>query len=78
MVTTMTEKLMILSATDPREIRLVRVPDDYEEHEAYRHVTGMIAAIEENDADYGWDDIEAALSDEGFESVDFILGPALD
>ena len=74
----MTEKLMILSATDPREIRLVRVPDDYEEHEAYRHVTGMIAAIEEADPDYGWDDIEAALGDEGFESVDFILGPALD
>ena len=74
----MTEKLMILSATDPRAIRLVRVPDDYEEHEAYRHVTDIIAAIEEDDPDYGWDDIEAALSDEGFESVDFILGPALD
>ena len=74
----MTEKLMILSARKPADIRLVSVPDDYEEHEAYRHVTAMIASVEESDPDYEWADIEAVLSDEGFESVDFLLGPALD
>jgi hypothetical protein len=74
----MTEKLMILSASDPRDIRLVRVPDDYEEHEAYRHVTGLIAAIEEDNPDYTWSDIEAELDDNGFETVEFMPGPALD
>ncbi len=69
---------MILPAGDPQGIRLVRVPDDYEQHEAYRHVTGLIAGIEEQNPDYSWADIEAVLDDNGFESVEFILGPALD
>ncbi|MEZ5541810.1 MAG: hypothetical protein R3F42_07185 [Pseudomonadota bacterium] len=70
--------LMVLSAHDPERIRLVRVPADYEPHEAYRHVTALIAAVEEDDPDYDWSDIEALLEDNGFSSVDFILGPALD
>ena len=74
----MNDSLMILSARDPKNIRLVRVPDDFEPHEAYRHVTALIAAVEENDPDYDWADIEALLEDNGFSSVDFILGPALD
>ena len=40
----MNDTLMILPATDSGDIRLVRVPDDYESHEAYRHVTGLIAS----------------------------------
>jgi len=74
----MPEKLMILPAADTQAIRLVRVPDDYEAHEAFRHVTGLIAAVEEADPDYDWEDVAAALADQGFEPVDFILGPALD
>lgn len=74
----MTETLMILSARDPENIRLVRVPDDFEPHEAYRRVTALVAAVEEDDPDYDWADIEARLEDNGFSSVSFILGPALD
>lgn len=74
----MTETLMILPAGDPTAIRLVRVPDEFEQHEAFRHVTGLIAHIEEEDPDYVWEDIAAILEDHGFEPVEFILGPALD
>jgi hypothetical protein len=74
----MSETLMILTASDPEKIRLVRVPADYEPHEAFRHVTGLIAAIEEENPDYDWADIEAELEDNGFSTVDFIRGPALD
>lgn len=74
----MPDTLMILSARDPKDIRLVRVPADFEPHEAYRHVTALIAAVEEDDPDYDWADIEAVLEDNGFSSVSFVLGPALD
>jgi hypothetical protein len=70
--------LMILPATDAHAIRLVRIPEDYEEHEVFRHVTGLIGKLEEENPDYDWDDIAAVLEDHGFEAVDFILGPALD
>jgi len=70
--------LMILPAADPQAIRLVRVPEDYEEHEVFRHVTGLIGKLEEENPGYDWDDIAAVLEDHGFEPVDFVLGPALD
>ena len=73
----MSETLMILPASDTKAIRLVRVPDDYESHEAFRHVTGLIAAVEEESPDYEPDDIVATLEDHGFETVEFILGPSL-
>jgi len=74
----MSDVLMILPASEATDIRLVRVPDEFEKHEAYRHVTGLIAGIEEENPDYTWDNIAASLEDHGFETVDFILGPALD
>ena len=74
----MRETLMILPAVNATEIRLVRVPDDIEAHEAFRHATGLIAQVEEENPDYTWDDIAALLEDHGFETVDFILGPELD
>jgi len=74
----MPDNLMILPASDFHAIRLVRIPADYEAHEAFRHVTGLIAAVEEADPDYDWEDVAAALTDQGFEPVDFTLGPALD
>lgn len=74
----MNSKLMILPAHDYKAIRLVKIPDDYEQHEAFRHVTGIIAAAEEDNPAYTWDDIIAALEDQGFENMEFVLGPALD
>ena len=74
----MTEQLMILPAADKTRIRMVRVPPDYEGPEAYRHVTRLIAEIEEAEPGYEWDDVLAALEDHGFEAVDFQLGPSLD
>jgi len=73
----MSNTLMILPASDTRNIRLVRIPDDFESHEVFRHVTGLIAAIEEQDPDCDQDDILTALEDHGFETVEFILGPTL-
>ena len=73
----MSDNLMILPADQPADIRLIRIPDDFEQHEAYRYVTGLIAKAEEN-PDYTWEDILDLLEERGFEAVDFILGPALD
>ncbi len=73
----MSNTLMILPASDTRNIRLVRIPDDFESHEVFRHVTGLIAAVEEQDPDCDQDDILAALEDHGFETMEFILGPTL-
>ena len=73
----MSNALMILPASDTRNIRLVRIPDDFESHEVFRHVTGLIAAVEEQDPDCDQDDILAALEDHGFETMEFILGPTL-
>lgn len=69
--------LMILPAKDPKDIRAVRIPDDFEEQEVYRYVTGLIAKAEEQ-PDYSWDDIYDELEQKGFETVDYILGPYLD
>jgi len=74
----MTDKLMILPATDKSNIRLVRIPPDYQDQEVYRHVTGLIAQVEEQDPDYTWEDVLAMLEDHGFEAVEFQLGPSLD
>lgn len=74
----MNNKLMILPARDPKAIRLVRIPADYEEHEVFRHVVGLIAEVEEQKPDYGWEDIAAVLEDHGFGTVEFVLGPELD
>jgi hypothetical protein len=74
----MSDVLMILPASQPTDIRLVRVPDEFEQHEAYRHVTGLIASIEEENPGYTWEEIAASLEDHGFEPVEFILGPAVD
>ncbi len=70
--------LMILPARDHSRIRLIRVPDDFERHEAFRHVTGLIAEVESENQDYGWDDIAEALENQGYELVDYLLGPELD
>jgi hypothetical protein len=74
----MTNRLMILPSKDHKVTRLISIPDDFEEHEVFRHVVGLIAEVEEQKPDYTWEDIAAILEDHGFEQVDFILGPELD
>ena len=71
-------KLMVLPAKDVKQIRVIQIPEDLEEHEAYRHVVGLISQVEENNSDYSWDEIVAELEDHQFYPVDFILGPHLD
>ena len=73
----MTNKLMILPSKDSAKIRILKMPDDYEEHEVYRHVTGVIANVEEMIPDYDWEDILEQLEDHGFTEVEFLLGPEL-
>lgn len=73
----MSDNLMVLPASEAADIRLIQIPDDFEQHEAYRYVTGLIAKAEEN-SDYTWDDILDLLEERGFESVEFVLGPSLD
>ena len=73
----MNDNFMILPADDPANIRLVRIPDDFEQHEAFRYVTGLIAKAQEA-PDYTWEDILDLLEERGFESVDHVLGPSLD
>jgi hypothetical protein len=72
------QDLMILPASNKTKIRLVRIPPDYPAKEAYRHVTGLIAQVEEQNPDYDWEDVLGMLEDHGFEPVDFQLGPSLD
>jgi len=74
----MNELLMILPSHDPEKIRVVRVPEDYEDHEAYRHVTGLIARIEEADPGCDLEDILEVLADHGFTPIPFVMGPEID
>lgn len=74
----MTQQLMILPARDKTKIRLVRIPPDHEGQEVYRHVTGIIAEVEEDKPGCCWEEVLATLEDHGFEPVDFQLGPSLD
>ena len=74
----MDHRLMVLPSRDPSAIRLVKIPNDIEAQEAYRHVTGLISSVEEAMTNYDWDDIEDALEEHGYQQVNFVLGPALD
>ncbi len=73
----MSDKLMVLHSKDEKKIRLVKVPDDFEEQEVYRFATGVIASVEESIPDYDWEDVLEVLEEHGFEEVDFILGPEI-
>ncbi|MCW8955254.1 MAG: hypothetical protein OQL09_00095 [Gammaproteobacteria bacterium] len=73
----MTDKLMILPSNNNEKTKLLRMPDDYEEHEVYRLATGIIAGIEERTSGYDWEDILEALEEAGFSEVPFTLGPEI-
>ena len=74
----MSSRMMVLPSRDYERVRLVHIPSDMEEHEAFRYATGVIAEAEEAKSDYTWEDIEEALEAHGFQMVKFILGPPLD
>jgi len=71
------EDFLLLPSHDFEKIRLVRIPEDFERHEAFRHATGLIAEVEE-DPDSTWEDILDILEDHGFSPVEFVLGPELE
>ncbi len=73
----MGEKLLLLPSGEFGKIRLVKVPDDLDGHEAFRNATGVIASVEEGNSSYTMEDIEDALEAKGFQLVDYILGPEL-
>jgi hypothetical protein len=70
-------RLMILPSQDYKNILLVRVPDDMGEQEAYRHATGVIAALEERGPGRDRGDVIEVLEEHGFEVVPHELGPEL-
>lgn len=74
----MSERLMVLPAKHFEHIHVLRMPDDMEEHEVFRHVTGVIASVQELETDCKWEDVAEALEEHGFEEVTFILGPELE
>ena len=73
----MPDQLMILPSTQFGYIRLVKMPADMEEHEAYRYATGIIAEVQQANADCCWDDVADALEARGFVEAAFTLGPEL-
>jgi len=73
----MAEKLLLLPSREFGKIRLLRIPDDVDEIEAFRHATGVIASVEEAKPECNLEEIEDALEDHGFQMVNFLLGPEL-
>lgn len=73
----MTDRLMLLPSQEFDKIRLLRIPDDFGERDVVRHVTALIAEVQEENEGWRWEDVVAALEDHGFTVVDFILGPTL-
>jgi len=74
----MPAKLIMLPSKKLEHTRLIKIPEHYDGHEAFRHTTGLIAGVEEENPDYTWDDIAEVLEAQGFEVVNYIMGPELD
>lgn len=74
----MSSRLMLLPSKDVHRVMLISMPNDIAEAEAYRHVTGLVAEVEDADSDTQREDLIDALEIHGFEMVEFALGPSLD
>lgn len=70
-------KLMVFPSSDPDHIKVMQVPDDFEEHEIYRCATSIISAVQEGNRNCSWDEVEEGLEENGFKPVEFVLGPEL-
>lgn len=73
----MASKLMVLPSKEFGKIRLITIPEDVAEQEAFQHATGVIAGVEEKSG-YSMEDIEDALEDHGFQLVECTLGPEIE
>ena len=73
----MGDKLILLPGADNKSCRILRMPEDMDDHEAFRNVTGIIAGLEERDGVVNPEDLDDALEDHGFVSVDYIVGPGI-
>ncbi len=73
----MSARLMILPSKIFEQTRMVALPEDFDEHEVYRHITGIIAGVQEGNPDCTWEEVADALEDHDINVVDFILGPEL-
>ena len=74
----MSARMMLLPAKNIEDMRLVSIPDDFDQRDALRHATALIATVEEENPDSGWEEIAAVLEDHGFEVQEFMIGPELD
>lgn len=74
----MSERLMLLPGRAPARSRLLHIPADLDPRDALRHATAIIAEVQERNPGCGWGDLRSALEDQGFEEVDYVLGPGLD
>jgi len=75
----MEERLMLLPCRQFDRPVLVVIPEDFGVEEAFRHVTGLIAEVEEeNPGSYSREDVLDALEAHGFIEVEYELGPELD
>lgn len=74
----MAQTLMLLPSKDVGRIRLVTVPEDMSPHEAYRNATSLIADVERGKGTSWVMEMTDVLEDNGFENVEFLLGPPLD
>ena len=70
-------KLMIFPSIEHDKIKLMKVPDDFEEHEAYRCATSLISDLQQSNSNCTWEDVEDVLEEHGFVTVEHVLGPEL-
>ena len=68
--------LMLFSGPD-NQSRLMQFPEDFEQQEVYRYVTGLISELQEAEPDCSWEDVEEKLEEKGFVAVGFVQGPDL-
>lgn len=73
----MSETFMLLPGRTPAESRVVRLPHDLDEREAYRRVAGFLRALKETDPEHAAEDALEALAEHGFSPVELVVGPAL-
>lgn len=70
-------RIMVLPSRHPEQLRVVSIPEDIEAHDAYRHATGIIAAVQEENSDCTWEDLQEALEAHNFRVLEHVLGPEL-
>ena len=74
----MEERFMLLPGSGPEDTHLLRIPDDYSDLDAYRHVTAIIAQCQEAAGETrSPHPCLETLAEEGFSEVRVVIGPRL-